>query len=143
MSWIMISKKRDIKKNILVIDPDEDFTRDVCLFLEENYNVITKQSIDYLDYTIVLKKIDLLILEAELADKNFLDLLAQLKQNHPRLKIMIMYTYFSSDPDIEHALAKDADDMISKPFDVAFLKSKVDTLLESYNPNRIKTNHRI
>jgi len=125
----MTSKKPEHKKNILVIDPDEEFTRDVRLFLEENYNVHTRQGIEYLDYTIVLQKIDLLVIEAEFADTDFIRLLDQLRQNHPRLKIIIMYTYFSADQNIEQALANDADDLISKPFDVALLKSKVDVLL--------------
>ena len=139
----MISKHLDYKKNILVIDPDEEFTRDVRLFLEETYIVNTRQGIEYLDYTIVLQKIDLLIIDAEFADKKFLDLLTQLKMNHPRLKIMIMYTYFSSDQDIEIALAKDADDLIAKPFDVAFLKSKVDKLLEARPTNRARSEQHI
>ena len=125
----MKPKKSSAKKNILVIDADEEFSRDVRLYLEENYHVTTRQGLEFLDYTIILKKTDLLILEADYADRNLLKLLEQLKQNHPAIKILIMYTYFQSDTLIEKALVNDADDVIAKPFDVVMLKNKVDQLL--------------
>lgn len=125
----MKPKKSSAKKNILVIDADEEFSRDVRLYLEENYHVTTRQGLEFLDYTIILKKTDLLILEADYADRNLLKLLEQLKQNHPTIKILIMYTYFQSDTLIEKALVNDADDVIAKPFDVVMLKNKVDQLL--------------
>jgi DNA-binding response OmpR family regulator len=125
----MNPKKSSAKKNILVIDADEEFSRDVRLYLEENYHVTTRQGLEFLDYTIILKKTDLLILEADYADRNLLKLIEQLKQNHPTIKILIMYTYFQSDTLIEKALVNDADDVIAKPFDVVMLKNKVDQLL--------------
>lgn len=133
----MISKEKIRRNNILVIDPDEDFCRDVRLYLEENYEVNTRQGIEYIDYTIILKKVDLLIIEADYADKNLLQLLEELKRNHAKIKIILMYTYFSSDKLIEQALANDADDMIAKPFDVAILKNKVDQLLGARNKPKV------
>jgi len=125
----MNPKKPSAKKNILVIDADEEFSRDVRLYLEENYHVTTRQGLEFLDYTIILKKTDLLILEADYADHTLLKLIEQLKQNHPTIKILIMYTYFHSDTLVEKALVNDADDVIAKPFDVVMLKNKVDQLL--------------
>ena len=125
----MNPKKPSAKKNILVIDADEEFSRDVRLYLEENYHVTTRQGLEFLDYTIILKKTDLLILEADYADRTLLKLIEQLKQNHPTIKILIMYTYFHSDTLVEKALVNDADDVIAKPFDVVMLKNKVDQLL--------------
>jgi len=125
----MNPKKPSAKKNILVIDADEEFSRDVRLYLEENYHVTTRQGMEFLDYTIILKKTDLLILEADYADRTLLKLIEQLKQNHPTIKILIMYTYFHSDTLVEKALVNDADDVIAKPFDVVMLKNKVDQLL--------------
>lgn len=125
----MNPKKPISKKNILVIDADEEFSRDVRLYLEENYHVTTRQDLEFLDYTIILKKTDLLILEADYADRNLLKMIEQIKQNHPTIKILIMYTYFRSDTLVEKALVRDADDVIAKPFDVVMLKNKVDQLL--------------
>ena len=121
------------KKRILVIDPDHDFCKNVSLFLEENYYIDIRKGLDYIDHTIILKKIDLLIIEADFADKNLVDLLKRLKENHGNLKILIMYTYFPSDHEIERQIGKGADDMIAKPFDVYLLKKKVDKLLKSVN----------
>ncbi len=117
------------KKNILVIDPDEDFCRNVRLYLEDNYNVRTRQGMEYIDYSIILYKIDLLLIEADFATKDSIKIISKLKQTHPKLKILVMYVYFPPDRSIEKALARDADDMIAKPFDVDLLKAKVDTLL--------------
>jgi DNA-binding response OmpR family regulator len=117
------------KKNILVIDPDEDFCTNVRLFLEENYRVTARQELDYIDYSILMNGIDLLLIEAEYAGTDVLALVKNLKKNHKNLKIIIMYTYFSSDKVTEKSLAAYTDDMINKPFDVDVLKEKIDTLL--------------
>ncbi len=117
------------RNNILVIDPDKEFCKDVRLFLEENYNVFTRQGMEYIDYSILLNKINLIILEADNADYNLVHLIDKLRENHSNIKIIIMYTYFTADKTTERALARDADDMIAKPFDVCLLKNKVDRLL--------------
>jgi len=116
-------------KNILVIDPDVEFSNNVRLFLEDNYRVIARQELEYIDYTISLNQIDLLLIEAEYAGQDVLKLITELKKNHKDLKIIIMYTYFTADRITEKNLVKDSDDMITKPFDVGVLKEKVDNLL--------------
>ncbi|MEJ2052962.1 MAG: response regulator [Calditrichaceae bacterium] len=113
---------------VLVIDPDEDFSRDVRLFLEDTYYVDTRQTIDQLDYIILLNKIDLIVMAVDYPDKNLISLLEQIRKNHKKLKIVIMYTYFSSGQDFEKSLVNYADDIITKPFDVALLKNKLDSL---------------
>jgi len=120
-------------KTILVVDPDKEFCSNVRLFLEENYQVKTHQGLEYIDYTITLHKINLLVVDADYADKKLVELLSNIKLNHSKIKIIIMYTYFPSDKIIERALARNADDMIEKPFDVSLLKTKADRLL-NYSP---------
>lgn len=123
-------KRIDSKNiNILVIDPDEDFAQNVQMFLEETYSVGTRQGIEYLDYTIILKQIKMIILDVESVDQNVIELLNQIRSNHENVKIIIMYTYFSSDKEFEKTLINHADDVIAKPFDVTLLKNKVDSLL--------------
>jgi len=116
-------------KKILVVDPDVEFSTNVRLFLEDNYTVIARQELEYIDYTIQLSQIDLLLIEAEYAGPDVHKLITELKNNHPSLKIIIMYTYFTADRITEKNLVKDSDDMITKPFDVGILKEKVDNLL--------------
>jgi DNA-binding NtrC family response regulator len=116
-------------KNILVVDPDVEFSNNVRLFLEDNYRVISRQELEYIDYTISLNQIDLLLIEAEFAGQEVLRLITELKKNHKDLKIIIMYTCFTADRVTEKNLVKDSDDIITKPFDVDLLKEKVDNLL--------------
>lgn len=117
------------KKKILVIDPDEDFCLNVRLFLEENYQVIARQELEYIDYTILMNRVDLLLLEAEYAGPDLISLIKDLKTNHKNLKILVMYTYFSADKQTEKELAEYTDALITKPFDVDVLKAKVDHFL--------------
>jgi len=117
------------KKSILVIDPDEEFCRSMRLYLEEDYLVTSRQSLDYIDYAIILNKIDLLIIEADLANEELIALISQIRKNHPAIKIIVMYIYLPSNKSIGKALVQDADDMIAKPFDVDILRMKVDALL--------------
>jgi DNA-binding response OmpR family regulator len=119
----------DKKLNILVIDPDEDFARDVQLFLEDSYYVDIRQTIDQLDYTIILNHTDIIIIAIDSVDENFIKLIEQIRNNHRKIKIIIMYTYISSEKEVEQKLMKYIDDLISKPFDVALLKTKVDSFL--------------
>ena len=120
-------KSKNIK--ILVIDPDEDFARDVQMFLEDTYCVTTRQIIDLLDYTIILNNIDVIILSVDSVDIAFITLLEKIRRNHSNIKIIIMYTYLSSDRAVEKKLIEFTDDIITKPFDVTILKNKVDSVL--------------
>ncbi len=119
------------QKNILVIDSDSDFCRNVRIYLEQDYNVATRQRLEYIDYTIILNKIDLLIIDADFNKKNLLNFIIDLKKNHFKIKIIIMYTYFQSDKKTEKEVSQYANDMIAKPFDVKILKNKVNQLFNS------------
>ncbi len=125
-----MSQKQNEKKRILVIDPDEDFCRNVRLYLEESYEVTARQGLEYIDYTILLNRVDLLLIEADFADFELVNALQQIHKDYPSVKIIIMYTYFPADRKIERALVKIADTTIAKPFDVFQLKTKVDDLLQ-------------
>jgi len=116
------------KLNILVIDPDEDFARDVKLFLEDAYSVEIRSTLDQLDYTIILNQIDVIIIAIDSIDELYFQLIEQIRTNHVKIKIIVMYTYIATDKEIEHKLVKCTDDMITKPFDVILLKDKVDSL---------------
>jgi DNA-binding response OmpR family regulator len=115
-------------KNILVIDSDRDFCKNVRLYLEQDYNVVTRQRLKYIDYTIILNKIDLLIIDEGFNKLNLLDFIQEIKQKHTHLKIIVMYTYFQSDKKTEKELFQFVDDMIAKPFDVKLLRNKVNQL---------------
>jgi len=97
------------KKRILVIDPDEDFCRNVRLYLEESYDVTARQGLEYIDFTILLNRVDLLLIEADFANAELVRSLQRIQKDHKDLKIVIMYTYFPADKKIERALVRIAD----------------------------------
>ena len=101
------------------------------LYLEENYAVFSRQGLEYLDYTIILKKINLLLIDAENNSPYLAQELSDIRRKHPDVRLIIMYTYFSTSKEEEMKLANVADQMLAKPFDVQILKGKVDILLES------------
>ena len=115
--------------NILVIDPDREFCKSVRLYLEESYNVFSRQGLDNIDYAILLKRIDLLLIDADYITENLSEVLSSIHSKHPNLKIIIIYTYFSSNKKEELTIAEEADDLLAKPFDVKVLKEKVDHLI--------------
>jgi len=119
------------QKNILVIDTDKDFCRNVRLYLEQDYNVVTRQRLAYIDYTIILNKIDLLIIDADFDKNNLVEFILNIKKNHHHIRIIVMYTYFQSDKKTEKDIFQYANDMIAKPFNVNILKNKVIQLFKS------------
>ncbi len=117
------------KKNLLVIDPDPEFCRSVRLFLEECFRVYTRQGLTYIDYAIILNRIDLILVEADFGSDRLIPLINSLRLNHPAVKVVVMYTFFPIDRNDEQSLASLADGLISKPFDVSELKTKLEKLL--------------
>lgn len=120
---------KDHPKNLLVIDPDKEFSENVRLFMEQDYHVDIRQSLEHMDRTIILRRIDLVVIDAEYITRELLPLLKDSRLNHPGLKIIIMYTYLPDDKNLERGLIELADDVIAKPFNVDVLKEKIDHLL--------------
>jgi len=117
------------KKNILVIDPDPELCTNVRLFLEESFRVYTRQSLTYIDYAVILNQIDLILIEADFGSDQLIPLITSLRQNQPRVKVVLMYTFFPIDRSDEKSLAALSDGLISKPFDVIELKTRLEKLL--------------
>ena len=116
--------------NILVIDPDKDFCKNVRLYLEDSYNVFSRQGLEYIDYTILLKQVHVLLIDADYINENLSEIISSIHSKHPALKVIIIYTYFSSNKREEKTIAEEADDLLAKPFDVKVLKEKLDYLLK-------------
>ncbi|NOX87958.1 MAG: hypothetical protein GXO77_02955 [Calditrichaeota bacterium] len=108
------------------------------MYLEETYNVYTREGIDYLDYSIFLNRINLLLINIDNATDHLLDEIKSLKNNHPRIKIVLMYTFLPEDSALRKALMLNSDGLIAKPFDVVRLKAKIDSLLRDQENTTIK-----
>jgi len=124
-----MATSHNIKKNILVIDPDREFCKSVCLYLEESYNLIRRQRLEYVHYTIRLKRIDLLLIDADFFQDRLSSFLNSIHKKHPDLKIVVMYTFFAGDKKEELEIADEADALIAKPFDVRKLEEHIEQLL--------------
>lgn len=119
------------KKNILIIDSDREFCEDLRLFLQDRYNVNIRQSLKNVEPTIILRRIDLLVIDAEFAEEELIQFFETIRSKYPQLKIIIMYTVFPTDKISEHLLVRDSDAIINKPFHAEILREKIDALLSS------------
>ena len=126
----MQKNENTFKHNVLVIDPDHEFCKNVGMFLEDSFNVYIRDGLEYLDYTIILDQIQLMLVNVDNADEAFLEELTNIKQNHPDVKILFMYTLMPEKAEIRFKIKKLADASIAKPFDVELLKIKMDCLLK-------------
>ncbi|APF18829.1 hypothetical protein Calab_3198 [Caldithrix abyssi DSM 13497] len=132
----MQNNGRLFRNNLLVIDPDHEFCKNVGMYLEDSFNVYIRDNVEYLDYTIILNRIDLVIVNVDNADENLLKELFNLKQQHQNVKIILMYTFIPDKPEIRRQLKKIADALITKPFDVELLKIKIECLLKGFRPQK-------
>ena len=129
----MQSNDKHYRKNILVIDPDHEFCKNVGLYLEDSFNVFIRSSIEYLDYTIFLNQVHLILVNVDSPAHFLLKELSSLKQKHPNVKVILMYTLWPEDSSIQKKLKQLADASIAKPFDVERLKIKIENLLRQQN----------
>jgi len=117
------------KKNILIIDPDREFCKALSLFLQDHYNVEIRLNLKNIEPAIVLRRIDLLIINAEYSEQELFRLIETVRKKYPQLKIIIMYTVFPTDKISEQLLVRDSDAIITKPFRAEALREKMDDLL--------------
>ncbi|MHB2156334.1 hypothetical protein ACX8XN_18320 [Calditrichota bacterium GD2] len=132
----MQNNGRLFRNNLLVIDPDHEFCKNVGMYLEDSFNVYIRDNVEYLDYTIILNRIHLVIVNVDNADEKLLKELFNLKQQHQNVKIILMYTFIPDKPEIRRQLKKIADALITKPFDVELLKIKIECLLKGFRPQK-------
>jgi DNA-binding response OmpR family regulator len=119
-----------MKKHVIIIDDDEDmlFIVSTVLF-NSGYEVRVSTDPDLIN---TFKKgfPDLLLLDVHLAGKNGGDICKYLKNHKETAEIPVIL--FSSIPDLEKfSKEKEANDYVSKPFDIEELKSKIDRQLNA------------
>ena len=127
-----------MKKKILMIDDDEELCEETAEILtDEGYRVTTafdglggKRLVEKYDY-------DILILDVKMPGLSGLDILESVKEQNKELKVIILTgrplgTNLEEDRgcrDKEETTLKLADGIISKPFDIGILLSKIKELL--------------
>jgi DNA-binding response OmpR family regulator len=118
-SAVLVSKINEaldkIGGAVLVVD-DEEAIRQVLsqTIKREGYPVITAESANQALELIERKKIDLVISDIVMPDMDGMELLAKVKERHPKLPVILISgrTFQSRDK----ILASGADDFIAKPF---------------------------
>ncbi|SHI73517.1 MJ0042 family finger-like domain-containing protein [Malonomonas rubra DSM 5091] len=121
------------KQTILVVD-DARFFRELLLDLLEgrDANMLTADSATEALNSLEQKKVDLLIVDINLPDKNGLDLIRELRaeERFSNLKILCISGVYRKDDDARKALHAGADDFISKSFKPEELNARIDKLLK-------------
>jgi DNA-binding response OmpR family regulator len=117
---------------VLAVEDDPDLSRLLQFMLkQEKFEARTAMNRD--EVVAELRKLpspDLVLLDVMLPDANGFDILARMKQ-HPALKVIpvIMLTGEATRENVVRGLAGGADGYITKPFDVAVLRSAVKYVL--------------
>jgi len=118
--------------SVLAVEDDPDLSRLLQFMLkQEKFEARTAMNRD--EVVAELRKLpspDLVLLDVMLPDANGFDILARMKQ-HPALKVIpvIMLTGEATRENVVRGLAEGADGYITKPFDVAILRSAVKYVL--------------
>ena len=116
------------KASILICDDESGVRESLKLILESEYNLsyVThgKDAVEF----VKKHNPDLAILDIKMPHLNGLDALRAIKRAKPRVRILMITGYESSDVATQ-AINLGADDYLTKPFDLKRVRSKVETLL--------------
>jgi DNA-binding NtrC family response regulator len=117
------------KSRILVVD-DEDTLRTVLSqeLNGEGYEVDTAADGQIAIDTLKNKQFELILLDIKMPNVNGFEVLKYIKQNHPKLKV-IMLTGFA---DLKNAIESKklgAEDFVSKPYDLVDLITTIERVL--------------
>ena len=127
----------EIKKTILIIEQEINIANGLKAILEkENYQVISTYSPYAIKDILENKNPCLVIINISIPKELGLNILRKTKESFPYAPIIAMSVYSSSFSTKELSRLG-ADDFIAKPFDVKYLKEKIEELVEQKrNANR-------
>ena len=118
-------------KKVLIVDDEETLTWSMAKSLskdKDKYEVIIanngKEALNLLKKT----DIDLVISDIRMPDINGLDLLVQIKKEHPETKVIIMTAYGSSDVQKE-ATRRGSLVYVEKPFEISDIRKMIINLI--------------
>ena len=119
------------KSEILIVDDSQTILTLMKEFLEgEGYNTITAKSAQDTLSLLDKEKPDLVIMDIKLPDMDGLDALIELKNRYPKLSVVMMTAYGTTQTAIE-AMKRGAYDYITKPFKNEELKVLIKKALEA------------
>ncbi len=114
---------------ILVVEDEMDLVQVTCNYLQKA-EFICENATDFLsaEDKLVTYDYDIVILDINLPGGNGLDLLKYIKKNKPRTGVLIVSAKNSLDDKLK-GLDLGADDYITKPFHLAELNSRINSLI--------------
>ena len=118
------------KKDVVILDSDQDLAQSIKLYLEDSFRVHLVKNPTQLLRILKQTKCDYLISEVDFPKSKFQKVIKFVKNSHPEINIILMYTFFDGEGILEKTVLSKADDFIFKPFDVRILKSKLDQLVQ-------------
>lgn len=114
---------------LLVVEDELELLNTICGYLQkEDYVVESASTFFEGEDKLISYKYDVVILDINLPDGNGLDLLQIVKDRYPETGVLIVSAKDSLDDKLE-GLDLGADDYITKPFHLAELNSRVNSLL--------------
>lgn len=118
-------------KTILIIEREINLTNGLKSILEkEGYKVVPVYSQHYLEEQFRHQPPDLAIIDINIPKEIGLNILRKMKEYLPSLPIIAM-TVYSNSLNRKEIERLGASDFIAKPFDVEYLKKKIEELSES------------
>ncbi|MDE3269452.1 MAG: response regulator [Pseudomonadota bacterium] len=139
----LVSKKivalndfRELKKTmqtrtILVVDDDETIRSALKRMLEhENYRVLLAEDGIALSKILESTRLDLILLDIKLPWVNGYELCRVIKSHHNLKNVpLIFVSACNAQDDIDKGYQSGCDDYVTKPFDIANITAKINTLL--------------
>jgi DNA-binding NtrC family response regulator len=108
-----------MKRRLLLVDDDEVFLRPLHRTLElKGYEVLPVQSAEEALETLKSEDVDLVLTDRRLPGMDGVELVRQIKTDHPDLAVVVMTAYGSIESAVE-AMRLGAEDYLVKPFEVA------------------------
>lgn len=117
------------KQQVLIVEDEREIRELVALhLLRQGYKVTEVGSVEEAESVLASQKFSLFVLDWMLPGKAGVELIPQIKQQHPQATVL-MLTAKTEPQDIVEGLEKGADDYVTKPFEPAVLIARVKALL--------------
>lgn len=123
--------KMNRKKTILILEQEYNVANGLkSILVKEGYNAVLRYNYYHIKEFFQKQKPDLVIINISVSKEFGLNILRKTKKSFPALPIIAMSVYSNSLS--RNELARfGADDFIAKPFDVEYLKSRIEELVGS------------
>ncbi|MGH7455602.1 MAG: sigma-54-dependent transcriptional regulator, partial [bacterium] len=122
--------KKNLRKNILLVEDDELFREAINNFLAEKYEATFAESAEQAQAILETAVPDLVLLDITLPGMNGVDLLKAIKSSWPDLPV-IMLTAIGRIPKVVESIKLGAYDYLTKPIDAEELLLTIEQALES------------